>query len=143
MTISEKIFGDPRTTEHYSSFMKTEDGEISLEDRKKWFYEFYPNGEIAEEVLKVSGVPDCRAIYANRLYVKYAPPANEINERNRIPTQRKNKSRDGLVSPIIRLQGDLLGVALCRKGCRTVSKCLGHEREEIFQNSYFAKTKYP
>ena len=38
---------------------------------------------------------------------KYARPVSQINERERIPSQIKAKSRDGKVSPIIRLKGDL------------------------------------
>lgn len=84
-----------------------------------------------------------RTVYANRLYTKYARPVSEIDERKRIPTQRKSKSRDGTVSPIIRLKGDLNGVVLDREACRTVSRNLGHNREEIFGASYFRKDQIP
>jgi len=84
-----------------------------------------------------------RAVYANRLYTKYARPVSEIDERKRIPAQRKSKSRDGTVSPIIRLKGDLNGVVLDREVCRTVSRNLGHNREEIFGASYFRKDQIP
>lgn len=84
-----------------------------------------------------------RATYANRIYTRYAKPVSKIDEHERIPAQRKSKSSDGRVSPIIRLKGDLYGIALDRTACRIVSQNLGHNREEIFQTSYFRKAQVP
>lgn len=88
-------------------------------------------------ISKNQDVHSYRAIYANLLYSKYARPVSQINQNKRIPAQRKNKSADGLVNPVIHLTRDLNGYALDRETCRLVSQNLGHNREEIFQTSYF------
>lgn len=121
------------------------DNKETLNIIKKWCENREPDEPIMKDkhISRSQDIHSYRATYANRIYVKYARPVNEINERNRIPAQRKNKSRDGKVSPIIRLQGDLYGVALDRIACRIVSQNMGHNREEIFQTSYFRKDQVP
>lgn len=121
------------------------DNKEALNIIKKWCENKQPDEPLMKDknISRNQDIHSYRATYANRIYVKYARPVDEIEERNRIPSQRKNKSQDGLVSPIIRLQGDLLGIALDRNACRTVSNFLGHEREEIFQNSYLRKDQIP
>ena len=116
------------------------DNKETLNIIKKWCENREPDEPIMKDkhISRNQDIHSYRATYANRIYVKYARSVNEINERNRIPAQRKNKSRDGKVSPIIRLQGDLYGVALDRVACRIVSQNMGHNREEIFQTSYLS-----
>ena len=87
-----------------------------------------------------------RSDYANALYLKYAEPIENINQKERIPSLRPYKkcsdgrsrvARDGMVSRIYRCGDELKGVCLDRVAMRIVSKNLGHNRESVFAMSYF------
>ena len=121
------------------------DGKEAIEIIKKWCEKKAADEPLMSDkhISRSQDIHSYRAVYANRLYLKYARHVSQIDERERIPSQRKAKSRDCKVSPIIRLKGDLNGVALDREACRIVSPNLGHNREEISQASYFRKEQIP
>ena len=104
------------------------DDKEAIDIIKKWCRDKPPDEPTMKNkhISRSQDIHSYRAMYANRLYTKNARPVSEIDERKRIPAQRKSKSRDGTVSPIIRLKGDLNGVVLDREACRAVSRNLGH-----------------
>lgn len=134
--------GKSRTVE----FLKTNESIIVLQKLL--------NNTAKEKDLLFPNVPsrldvhNYRAVYANRIYEKYADHIENIDPNERIPAQRKFKeccdgksrvARDGMVSRLYRCQDDLKGIVLDRKAMRIVSKNLGHNRESIFALNYYRK----
>ena len=131
---------------------KSRDIEFLITDESKEVLEKWMNMNDRENYLcpySLSSKLDIHAYrseYANALYKKYAEPIENINPKERIPSQRPYKkcsdgrsrvARDGMVSRIYRCGDELKGVCLDRVAMRIVSKNLGHNRESVFAMSYF------
>ena len=133
---------------------KSRDIEFVITDESKEVLEKWMNMNDREDYLcpySLSSKLDIHAYrseFANALYKKYAEPIENINAKERIPSQRPYKkcsdgrsrvARDGMVSRIYRCGDELRGVCLDRVAMRIVSKNLGHNRESVFAMSYFRK----